>query len=206
MRAVKPIPARLRAGIWLLWAAGHPYDRLAFARGGACPTCSEHAAAWTPAHPRAGRSASWPWTTARTCGASCIRRIRRPTTYAEMVEFKRAVVRAMAGRRHRHASRSGDRRRAVHRGRLAAALCGADRGDRGHRLRGPAERPNQPRPPGLVGRAGQADGRFGRQAPHLLPPRRGQRRRPGEAARRPLRRSAGRAIWRSSSSRSRSIR
>ena len=49
-----------------------------------------------PARRSAGRSPSWPSTTARTSAASSGRTRPETVTYDEMVEFKRAVVRALA--------------------------------------------------------------------------------------------------------------
>ena len=59
------------------------------------PTCSASFAAWTRAARRAARSPCWPSTTARTCARSCGRRIPGPSPTREMVDFKRAVVRAL---------------------------------------------------------------------------------------------------------------
>ena len=77
--------------------------------------------------------------------------------------------------------RPGDRRRAVHRGRLAARPGGPRRCDRGHRIRGAADGAGQPGAPRLVGRAGQEAGCLGGQAARLLPPRGDERRSPGAA-------------------------
>ena len=66
------------------------------------------------------------------------RRIPGSVTDAEMVEFKRAVVRALAGTGTGDPARPGDRRRAGHRGRLAARRRRPDRRGRGDRLRGPS--------------------------------------------------------------------
>ena len=61
-----------------------------------CRTCSARGAGWRPAPPPAARSPSSPSTTARTCAGSSIPDDPAATTYAEMVDFKRAVVRALA--------------------------------------------------------------------------------------------------------------
>ena len=118
-----------------------------------------------------------------------LRRELRPddpaaVTYEEMVAFKRAVVRALAP---------------VATGTLldpeiGAAQCIADgslpgsagtaRRDRGDRLRGAIDGPDQPGPRRLERRAGEADRGVGRQAPRLLPPRGRERRRPGTPRRR----------------------
>ena len=67
--------------------------RLPFGRW---PTSSALDAASTPAAPLAARSRCSRSTTGRTCARSCGPRIPAAVSYAEMAEFKRAVVRGLA--------------------------------------------------------------------------------------------------------------
>ena len=136
-----------------------------------------------------------------------LRRELRPdapetVTYDEMVEFKRAVVRALAPVAtgtlldpEIGAAQSIARRVDARAGR-------PHRGHRGDRLSRPGDRPGQPRARRLERREGQAAGRLGRQAPRLLPPGRAERGRPGALRRGRRRRPAARSTWPSSSSRS----
>ena len=125
-------------------------------------------------------------------------------TDAEMVDFKRAVVRALGTTGTgvlldpEIGVGAGDR------GRVAPRPRRADRRDRGDRVRGSGRGARQPRAPGLGRREGQAPRGVGGQAPRLLPPGRAERRRPGAVRRRRRRRPAASTISRCSWSRSRS--
>ena len=154
------------------------------------PTCLAWSAAWTRAARRAAPSPCWPSTTARTCARSSGRPTPERVSEAEMVEFKRAVVRALGTTGTGVLLDPGDRRRAGDRRRVAAGARRADRRGRGDRLRGRAGGPRQSRAARLGRGAGQAPGGVGRQAARLLPPGRAERRRPGAAGRRRSRRRA----------------
>ena len=110
---------------------------------------------------------------------------------------------ARAGR-DRDAARPGDRGGPVHRRRVAAGAAGLLVAIEATGLRRAVDGAGQPRARGLERRAGEADGRVGREAARLLPPGGVERRRPGAARRRRVAPPAARRTSRSSWSRSRS--
>ena len=126
----------------------------------------------TPARPSGARSRSSPSTTARTS-----RKALRPddpasVTYEEMVDVQAGRRPVPRPGRDRHAAGSRDRRRAVHRRRVAARRGrGSSSRSRRPGYDGSVDGADQPGPRRLERREGEADGRVGGEAPRLLPPR-----------------------------------